>query len=193
MKTLATCALLLLTTACATAQNEPSTPKVTNHEAKGNLQSPAPLGCVAIAELSNRNTPADITPAVRRCINAGDYVRAVELFAVAGAYGRFDKLRVPDETAHQAIAILQLSYFENLSQKQQDAFQGELKARFSDGSPPLLNFCKRIQRLGPPDYHPAYMLQHGMRAFTGDGGLKKDFDPKAAWASILDGYVHCPK
>src|SRR5690349_21994397 len=109
MRTFAFCALMLLASACATTPQEPSRPKVTNYEAKGNLQSFAPLGCVGIADLSNRNTPADITPAVRKCIDAGDYVRAADMFAVAGVYGRFDMLRVSDTTAHQALIVLQMN------------------------------------------------------------------------------------
>jgi hypothetical protein len=38
--------------------------KIENYETSGNLQSTAAVGCVSLAELTNRHTPADIYPGV---------------------------------------------------------------------------------------------------------------------------------
>ena len=45
-----------------------------------------------------------------------------------------------------------------------------------------------------PTYHPAYMIQHGMGAFLGQGSdpLVPGFGPATGWERALDSYLHCP-
>ena len=46
--------------------------------------------------------------------------------------------------------------------------------------------------MGPPAYHPTYMIQHGMASLAGaDDGIKQDFDSGEAWAESLKNYLHC--
>ena len=51
-----------------------------------------------------------------------------------------------------------------------------------------------IRRIGPPDYVPHYMIQHGMGAFMPDkgDGLNAAFDGAMAWEQALTSYLHCP-
>jgi hypothetical protein len=52
-----------------------------------------------------------------------------------------------------------------------------------------------VRRIGPPAYHPVYMIQHGIRAFEGEQpnrGLKPDVNVKDNWEKSLDTYLHCP-
>jgi hypothetical protein len=194
MRTSTALAVALLAAACVVQQPAKTTAQITNYEAKGNLQAIQPIGCVSLAELTNRHTPADIFPGVRKCIDDGGYGKAFDLLALAGVYGRFDMLRVADPSAHQAIIVLQMNNIGSLKQARVDAFMESMKGRFDAGSTDLVRICDHVKRIGAPAYHPAYMLQHGISAFTGrGGGLNIDFNPAEAWAASLDGYLHCPK
>ncbi|MGJ4786982.1 hypothetical protein EHQ52_09955 [Leptospira koniambonensis] len=157
------------------------------------MQSFEPVGCVSISDLKNTNTPADLLPGTRLCLEKDDFEHAVELFAVAGIYGRFDILRVNDKTAHQAITVLLMNNLTTLDADRKKAFQDYMKNKLQPGSNELLSLCNRVKLLGPPKYNPVYMLQHGISAFSGiGGGLKTDFDPTFAWNSSLSSYLHCP-
>jgi hypothetical protein len=165
--------------------------KITNLETKDNLKSFHHLDCVDLAALTTDDTPADIYPAVRTCIDHGEFQRAARLFAVAGAYGRFDTLRVLDSSAHQAIPVLGMTNLSDLSQDAKEQFRAAFKAIIS--SDRLAELCGQARKLGPPTYYPTYMTQHGMSAFTGKGGgLKEDLNVAEAWDSSLSTYLHCP-
>jgi hypothetical protein len=189
MKTLLSVLLLLLSTAATAAEPKP---RITNFEAPGNLAANQPVGCVPLATLTNRHTPADLFPGVRACLEAGNDRRASELYALAGVYGRFDVLRVADKSAHQAVTVLRMAHLAPFDQKRIRLFQAEVSRHLGDGSPGLASLCARLLELGAPAYRPDYMLRHGMSAFTGrGGGIRADFDPEAAWRQALDGYLHC--
>jgi len=165
-----------------------------NFEAPGNLESKNDLGCISADQAKNKYTPTDLYRASSQCVTIGRYKDGVFLFMLAGTYGRFDILRVEDKTAHQAITVAIMETFWRLDQDKRAAFQESVKATF--GHPEnLAAMCREIVRIGPPDYYPRYMIQHGMRAFNGNtgNGLVKDFDAKAAWQQSLESYAHCPK
>lgn len=169
---------------------------ITNLEAQGNLQSFRSVGCVEITELTDQNTPADIYPGIGKCIAAGDYDRAAKLFAVGGVYGRFDMQRVRDETAHQAIRVLQQNVLGSFSADQGAKLRDVLNhnSKFSQGSAEHAAMCASLKSLGPPDYYPTYMVKHGIKGLSGGmpgGDLEKDFDAAKAWSASLDTYVHC--
>ena len=82
-----------------------------NINAPGNLESPKPLSCIKLSEVTNENNPADILNGMRKCIDQKDYKNAPRLFAIAGVYGKYDSFRVKDKTAHQALLVLQQSIF----------------------------------------------------------------------------------
>jgi hypothetical protein len=190
MKTLLTTLLLLLSTAASAAEPKP---RITNIEAPGNLTATQPVGCVPLATLTNRHTPADLFPGVRACIEAGDHKGASELYALAGVYGRFDTLRVADQSAHQAVTVLRMGHLAPVDPDLMQSFRAEVPKYFDRGSPELARICVQLRELGEPAYRPDYMLRHGMGAFTGrGGGIRADFDPEAAWRQALEGYLHCP-
>jgi hypothetical protein len=109
-------------------------------------------------------------------------------------YGRYDTLRVADKTAHQAVTVLQMQMFSSMSKEKAAAFRKGLQD--SLGVPASLAVvCGDIARIGPPGYHPRYMIQHGMGAFQKgepSDGLVAGFDAPAAWKQSLDSYLHCP-
>lgn len=176
------------------AQDSGTQPRIRNYEAPGNLESKHDLGCIGADKVRSKYTPTDLYKAVSKCANSGMYKEGAFLFAVAGVYGRFDTLRVVDKSAHQAVTAARMQALSTLDKGKQTAFQESLKARL--GNPDgLAAACKEIIRIGPPDYFPRYMIQHGMGAFLksdGGDGLAKDFSAKAAWKQSLDTYLHCP-
>jgi len=176
------------------AQAPTSNSQITNYETKGNLQSNAPLGCVSLAAVTNKHTPADIYPGVAKCVTSGNYDKASELFALAGVYSRFDMLRVSDSTARQAIQALQLNNFGSFTGEQREAFKETMGTYLSPNSKEFLNLCAQIKAKGAPDYHPTYMIQHGTGAFVGSSGngIKSDFDAAKSWQESINGYLHCP-
>jgi len=194
MRKIAAFAAGFLAAAFAGLQPNEAASQIKNYEAEGNLEATQPLGCVDLGALTNVHTPADIFPGVRKCIEAGEYGKAADLFAVAGVYGRFDMLRVVDQTAHQAIAALQINTLGSIDQARVAAFQESVQGHYHAGSDDLVRICGHLKEMGPPAYEPVYMLQHGLSVFTGEGGgLKADFNPTEAWSEALDGYLHCPQ
>jgi hypothetical protein len=186
-------ALLVVLAVLGCSSNEPRS-QVTNYETRGNLEAKAPLACVPLSEVTNQHTPADIYPGVAACIKLGAYEKAVPLYALAGTFGRFDQLRVADATARQAIQVLQMNNFGDLTKEQQDGFKKVMLPALDAGSPSFASTCAAIRRFGPPQYVPTYMVQHGMSAFLGPSGngVKSDFDPAKGWQDALSGYLHCP-
>lgn len=168
--------------------------QVSQLEAEGNLESTVPVDCVPLTEIRNTHTPADIYAGISACLSKKRYQYAAELFAVANAFGRFDMQRVKDQTAHQAAGILQMNAFATLSEEEQQAFRREVQTGLVQDQENLARICASIADIGFPTYHPRYMIQHGMAAFTGieGDGLHEDFDPQEAWHDVLNKYLHCP-
>ena len=168
--------------------------QTTNYEAPGNLQARTDLGCLKIEALRNTYTAADLYRSNASCVKQDDLESAVYSSALAGVYGRYDSMRVADQSAHQAQTVLRLNFANSLTEEQKKQFMGRLSATASDPSS-LAKLCGRIREVGPPNYQPTYMIQHGMGAFTGakGNGLVSNFDSAAAWEKALDTYLHCPK
>lgn len=192
MRTTFAIMIACLAAGCAAQKPPAGASQSTSYEADGNLHSSNSVACVDVTEVTNRHTPADIFPGVRKCIDAGEYEKAGDLFLVAGTYGRFDMLRVADRTAHQAIMVLQLDHIGSAEEASVDSFQEAMKGRYDEGTDDLKRICENVKRMGPPNYYPTYMLQHGMSAFTGaGGGIKSSFNEAEAWSASLDSYLHC--
>lgn len=153
------------------------------------------LGCLSPADYRPEYTPADLVAAMRACAAGRDYVAAVQVVLFSDAQYRFDKARVTDPTAHDAMASL----FEDVlilpehQARMQNAFFDIM-----DRSPDWVVLCERLHRMGPPTYQPYYMLAHGLDAFAPDGmgGLRPKrrqelaegvaaIDAAAVWAEIL--------
>jgi hypothetical protein len=165
---------------------------ITNYETAGNLKPSHVLGCIAMDEVKNVYTPPDLMAARTQCYKEGRIEGALELFLTAGAYARYDTQRVTDRSSHGAFQVLIMNSMPD-SETQAKAKLAIAKYT-APNSPELASFCKAIKRLGPPDYYPAYMIQHGMGAFFGGaakGGLVADFDSAKAWKLTVDKYLHC--
>ncbi len=161
---------------------------ITNFESEGNLKSSHPANCVAISQLNNRQNPADLFIGLEKCLMNKKYNMAAKLYVLAIAYGRFDTFRVKDKSAHQAIAVLRMNAFRKFNETEIKEFSKSLKKIVNSKIT-----CSSIQKLGKPSYSPEYMLQHGMSAFTGEGGgIVEKFDALKAWQKVLKDVIKCP-
>jgi hypothetical protein len=164
--------------------------QVASYQTRGDLKPAHNLACIAIDQVSNVYTPADLMVAQSKCMQAGRFGDAMVLRLVAGTYSRFDALRVTDATAHDAYAALKADYPPDAK-----AFphMKDMSAKYqAASSPEMAKFCLNIRRLGPPNYYPAYMIDHGMGAVLGTGGgLVKGFEAPKAWKAVLTQYMRC--
>lgn len=169
--------------------------EIINIEAEGSLESTTPLECITISDVTTQNSPADIFMGVNKCIEEEEYANAAQLLAIAGVYGTYDMHRVKDKTAHQAIMVLQQTIFMNLTEEQKAMLSKSMDEELEVGTDNLAEVCAAIRKVGKPEYHPTYMIQHGMGAFmqSDDNPLKEDFDTDAAWELSLESYLDCPK
>ncbi len=173
---------------------ESPSPKIVNHETEGNLEVTHQLGCVGFPELSNKYTPADLYFGLAQCFRSENYELGSHLFVLAGVYATFDKLRVADGSAHQAHTVLLMRAMEGVPQEGKDRMMSALKASLTKGSPELNETCQVVRKIGAPDYFPRYMIQHGIKAFTGaqpHQGLVPEFKSASAWEESLTSYLHC--
>lgn len=164
-----------------------------NNNAAGNLESPKPLACVRLSDVTNENNPADIFNGMRKCMQQKDYKNAARLFAIAGVYGTYDSFRVKDKTAHQALLVLQQSIFFDFSEEEQNSLMSHLEKELEKGSSNLNEVCQIIRKIGAPKYFPKYMVQHGIQAFSDNGGngLVENFDSQKSFELALKEYLHC--
>jgi hypothetical protein len=167
-----------------------STSQVTHYEAPGNLESLNPIRCGQ--PVTPMHTPADLYPAVSQCVRAGRLDDALLLYAFGHSYGVLDSKRVSDISAHQAIPALGFSNLGSLPSEQAEAFSKHLKSSFEPEAPGLGHICSELRRVGPPEYEPRYMIQHGMGPFLGEPNVVPgDFDLQEAWSAVLLEQMHC--
>lgn len=186
MKTLLIFLLLSIGVTTSYSQN------IVSMEAKGNLESPKPLLCVDLSEVTNENNPADILNGMKKCMEIKDYKNAARLFAISGVYGKFDTYRVKDKSAHQALMALQQNVVMNIDETDKKILFNNINDLLSDKIS-LNEICEVIQKIGIPKYYPKYMVQHGIQAFTDNNGngLIEGFDNEKSWALALKNYLHC--
>lgn len=167
--------------------------KVTNVSAEGNLASYQKVGCIPLSEAKNTFTPADMHKGIGECIAQGNYDFAVNLLMLADMYGLFDAARVTDKTAGQAIIALRTNTFANVPQDKKTKLS-ELINHLASDTELRGKLCGEIDKLGPPDYYPSYMILHGVKAFTGnphEGALVKDFDALGVWKKLQSASLKC--
>jgi hypothetical protein len=168
--------------------------QVTNYETEGNLEVTHDIGCADSGDLKNVYSAVDLYKGLAQCLKDGDYEHGILLFAMAGVYGRYDTLRVADESAHQATTVLRMTYLDSIDESKKLMFLDKLKETL--GTPEgLERICTELRKIGAPAYFPRYMIQHGMGAVLGDAskdGLVDGFDSESSWEKSLDTYLHCP-
>ena len=150
--------------------------------------------CLDKTRLTNKMSPMELWASIASCVSSERYDDGVFIYALAGAYGAFDHQRVADASAHQVSQLLPMLAFASMPDKKVTAFEARKSQLLEDESRRAV-YCKDIARLGPPDYYPTYMVQHGLGVVNGadaSRALVVPFDAKAAWAKAVAQYLECP-
>ncbi len=185
--------LLFASCLCFSGASAKATPQTQNYEAEGNLESTHAPGCIAPTDIRNSYTPADLYEAVADCVLKGQPAYGVALYVVAGAYSKYDVIRVRDASAHDAPLLLRSTAFQRVGDEKTQAFKQTLLATLKDDAQHS-QLCTLLLHVGPPNYFPRYMTQHGMDAFIHEDepALMPDLHPAQAWLKIMDSYLKCP-
>lgn len=162
-------------------------------------EAPKVHSCQTLTQVKNTQTPVALTVSMVQCIRDQRYDDAVDLFNITGVFAKFDTLRVPDKTAHQAYSVLKMQAAQALTEQQTEEFDARLKSKLGEDSyhPQL---CKAVKKIGAPTYQPTYMRNHGMAAFIGPTnqqenppklGVETGFDEGHAWDYVVESYLKC--
>ena len=167
--------------------------QITSFEAPGNLAPTRDPGCIETGAADNQLSPADLSLGAAACMRKKDYASAVRLIVLMQLRAAFDAQRVTDVTAHQAGQVLGINLIGQIDEADRPVFESAFNALGDNGSAWHRSFCREQTNADPPGYYPAYMIQHGLRAFRGDveNPLKVGFDASSEWASLLRDYLHC--
>ena len=146
--------------------------------------------CLALAQIQSSMDPVVLTASLVDCVRADQMDAAVDLFNVAGAFARFDTLRVPDKTAYAAWPALTVMAGNAMTATQRNAFNVHLKRR-SNAPGYHDTLCAFTAQLTPPTYNPLYMTRHGMGSFLGSP-TAQPFSAPQAWSKVRSQYLGCP-
>jgi TPR repeat protein len=177
------------------------------------LETQSILGCMGRDKLSNQLTPVDLYNTMAACIGQENYDDALFFFMVAGAYGRFDALRVKDVSAHGVLNPLPEIFIAigagrgNGNQnptntkgsvfKTKESIFKERIQQLNGNAAVRVKYCSDIEGISPPAYFPFYMINHGaglskMGVPTGEDPLVAPFDAAKAWKQAVSEYLVCP-
>lgn len=169
--------------------------RMTTFRAAGSLESTRRIGCIPLERADNAMTPPDLYLGARECVDRDNFEDAAALFALASVYGRFDAERIADPSAAQAKSVLVMNTFAAVP-KEKRARLNEALAGLAKNPDRHRKLCRDVQQVGMPGYHPAYMILHGIEAFSpkpDDNPLRRDFDAPGFWKHLQSVYLHCPK
>ena len=186
-------------TAASSAGTTPAPKPIADQQAANaaNVTPPVPqnIGCIPLSAVRNTYTPPDLYRAVTECLAKGNYELALRLFMLAGTYASFDAERITDKTGAQAKTVLVTNTLIN-EPEEKKAKLGEIFSQISNDPAALGRLCGEVQRVDMPNYYPAYMIQHGIIAYTGnnpnDGALVQNFDAPGTWKRVQTAYLNCP-
>lgn len=153
--------------------------------------------CVRLDSTDNSHTPMELYSALNDCMQNNRDTDAVSLFALAGMDSAFDSLRVSDKTAGQARQILLMDLFQRMPADVHARFETATKNLAAD-APRHAALCEQVKKAGPPQYFPAYMVNHGLGVMQSalsnqapPAPLEPNFDAAAAWRELLTNYLNC--
>ena len=151
-----------------------------------------PQGCIKADNVKNTYSPYILYQSIPKCMLEGDADSAAFLWRMVKIYGRYDMLRVKDETAKAAIDYLEM----RLLQQDLDQDKAKKLAEAVNTSFSITEMCAQARRIGAPDYHPAYMIEHGIEAMmeknSDHDGLVPNYSREANWKEITSQYMKCP-
>jgi TPR repeat protein len=158
---------------------------VTNVETVGNLSPNKAFTGSTLAAIKPENNPVDL---LNRAVELfpQNQRAAYQLGLAARLQSQFDQKRVADRTAHQAFGVLTMQP----ANERVLSWGGGSQTIGAEDHRAVLEWARKS---GPPTYHPAWMMQHGMGAFgaTGraGGGISAGFVAATAWSEVLNDYA----
>jgi TPR repeat protein len=158
---------------------------VTNIETVGNLSPNSALTGSTLAEIKPENNPVDL---LARAVELfpQNHRAAYQLGLAARLRAQFDQKRVADRTAQQAFSVLTMQP----DNERVLSWGGGSQTIGAEDHQAVLAWARKS---GPPTYHPAWMIQHGMGVFGASSragaGLNADFVAASAWSQVLDDYA----
>ncbi|MGA2561643.1 MAG: tetratricopeptide repeat protein [Terracidiphilus sp.] len=164
----------------------------------------ANIGCLGRDGLSGNLTPVDLYRSAASCVDQEKYDDGLLLYALAGAYGRFDISRVKDATAHDVVAFLPAMFMKQLEPTKAAAFKDRVK-QMDGNDAAKAKYCSDLESMSPPAYFPGYMVSHGMASYAeaagaslqghnpGDNPLVSPFDAQKAWKQAVEDSLQCGK
>lgn len=168
-------------------------------DAQGAANDFASVPCSPLDGNSRHRTPVDLYRVVAACGNAARYDIAIDAFALAGTYGKFDMARVSDQSAYGVLGAMKNLALNSMPESNRAQFQRIAGHNFDDKAEHD-GVCQRMRKIGPPSYHPSYMLNHGLGAVleatgasspSNSSALRTDFVPQEAWNKALADYFSC--
>jgi TPR repeat protein len=158
---------------------------VTNIETIGNLSPNSALTGSTLAEIKPENNPVDL---LARAVELfpQNHRAAYQLGLAARLRAQFDQKRVADRTAQQAFSVLTMQP----DNERVLSWGGGSQTIGAEDHQAVLAWARKS---GPPTYHPAWMIQHGMGVFGASSragaGLNAGFVAASAWSQVLDDYA----
>ena len=153
--------------------------------------------CARLESIDNSHTPIELYSSVNDCLQNGRDADAIGLFMLAGMDSSFDSARVADKTAGEARTILIMAFFGGMAADAHARFEAAIKALMGDSSR-RARLCEEVKKIGPPQYFPAYMVNHGlgvMQSALANQAPSTPFDPQfdavATWRGLLTSYLEC--
>jgi ankyrin repeat protein len=153
--------------------------------------------CVRLDQSDNSHTPMDLYASLMDCMHNNRDADAVGLFVLAGMDSAFDAVRVSDKTAGQARQILIMGLFQTMPANEHQHFETAMK-ELADHPQGHAVLCEQVKKIGPPQYYPSYMVNHGMGAVMGalsnqapPPPLRSDFNAAATWTELQTMYLNC--
>jgi ankyrin repeat protein len=153
--------------------------------------------CVELDRIVNRATPIELYGSLNDCVQNNRDADAIGLFALAGMDSSFDSMRVTDKTAGQARDILIMALFGGMAADAHARFDASMKD-FMKNPQRHAALCEQIKKIGPPQYFPGYMVNHGMGVMQSalsnqapPAPLGTNFDAATAWTGLTTTYLNC--
>ena len=153
--------------------------------------------CVQLDSIDNSHTPIELYSSLNDCMQNNRDADAANLFILAGMDSSFDSVRVADKTAGQARAILIMALFGGMAADVHARFETAMKA-IIDHPSRHANLCEQVKKVGPPQYFPAYMVNHGLGVMQSalanqapPTSLEPKFDAAATWRDLVTNYLDC--
>jgi hypothetical protein len=153
--------------------------------------------CVQLASIDNSHTPIELYSSLNDCLQNNRDADAVSLFILAGMDSGFDSVRVADKTAGQARTILIMALFGEMPPDLHTRFEASMKVFMANPSRHA-TLCEQVEKVGPPQYFPTYMVNHGLGAVQSalsnhspPTPLQPNFDAAATWKELIANYLNC--